>query len=219
MSSSSSSSSSGPAHATGSATRSTSQILEEDGTRSNPQISEEEGALQALFAGGIQGGNAGENEGVDVMKGSERAAALVMKQCATSVANSAKALMEHPQWLLGLVFILVDESDGVLPCHVVWQIAEFRDATQTVVAKRVHARHDIAEQISIPLSTVEVLIAPTLPFLEKMIATMGAPREAATAKFPISGNILTVSFGKWNRSTNAMEFDLLHVDGSIRNKL
>jgi hypothetical protein len=32
------------------------------------------------------------------MKGGERAAALVVKQCATGVANSAKALMEHPQW-------------------------------------------------------------------------------------------------------------------------
>ena len=98
------------------------------------------------------------------------------------------------------------------------KISEFRDATQTFLAKRVseHARRDIAKQTSFPLSTVEVLIAPTLPFLEKMITTMGPSRETTTARFPISNNILTVSFGKWNRTTNAMEFDLLHVDGSTR---
>jgi hypothetical protein len=82
-----------------------------------------------------------------------------------------------------------------------------------------HARREIAEQVTFPLSPVEVLIAPTLPFLEKILTTMGALRNVAVAKFPMAGNITTVSFGKWNLATNAMEFDLLHVDGTLRNKL
>jgi hypothetical protein len=65
----------------------------------------------------------------------------------------------------------------------------------------------------------EMLIAPTLPFLDRILTAMGQSREAALAKFPVPTSILTVSFGKWNQSTNGMEFDLLHVDGSTRNKL
>jgi hypothetical protein len=48
---------------------------------------------------------------VDVVKGSALAASLVTKQCATSVASAAKALMEHPQWLTGLVFIIIEEEE------------------------------------------------------------------------------------------------------------
>jgi hypothetical protein len=40
--------------------------------------------------------------------------------------------MGNPQWLPGLVFILVDEGNAG-PIHVLWQVVEFRDATQTVV--------------------------------------------------------------------------------------
>jgi hypothetical protein len=205
---------SAPAFSTRSAARASAN--EEEPGRG---VSAEEGALQALFAEGRQG-DILDGMAVDVMKGSELATGLVTKQCATSLANSAKALMGNPQWLPGLVFILVDEGDAG-PIHVVWQVVEFRDATQTVVAKRVseHARREIAEQVTFPLSTVEVLIAPTLPFLEKMLTTMGASRNVAVAKFPMAGNITTVSFGKWNLATNAMEFDLLHVDGTLRNKL
>jgi hypothetical protein len=182
-------------------------------------VSAEERAFQALFQGE---GRADLLDGmaVDVMKGSQLAASLVIKQCATSLANSAKALMGNPQGLPGLVFILVDEGEAG-PIHVLWQVAEFQDTTQTVFAKRVseHAQRDIAEEVSFPLSAVEVLIAPTLPFLEKLIATLGGAREAAVAKFPIPGNISTVSFGKLNVTTNALEFDLLHVDGIVRRKL
>lgn len=74
---------------------------------------------------------------------------------------------------------------------------------------------NIAEQVSFPVSTVEVLIAPTFPFLEKMLTTMGASRDVGMAKFPNTSNIMTVSFGKWNLAANAMEFDLLHVDGTL----
>jgi hypothetical protein len=129
-------------------------------------------------------------------------------------------LMEHPQWLTGLVFIVIEEGEG-RKHHVVWQIVAFQETTQKVVAKRVseHENIEMADETSFPLSTVEVLIAPTLPFLDRMLTAMGQSRDAVLAKFPVPTSILTVSFGKWNQATNAMEFDLLHVDGFTRNKL
>jgi hypothetical protein len=66
---------------------------------------------------------------VDVVKGSALAASLVIKQCATSVASVSKALMEHPQWLTGLVFTVIEEGEGV-KYHVVWQIVAFQEVTQ-----------------------------------------------------------------------------------------
>jgi hypothetical protein len=179
-----------------------------------------ERALRDLFIESMAGGIWGEELNVDVAKGSGLAAALVAKQCATSVEGASKALMEHPQWLVGLVFILVDEEDGE-KCHVVWQIVEFHETTQTVVAKRVsdHEHREMADQTSFPLSMVEVLIAPTLPFLDRMLSIMGRTRDIAMAKFPVAANILTVSFGKFNTAMNRMDFDLLHVDGTVRNKL
>lgn len=119
------------------------------------EVPDSERALRDLFVEGMKGGAWGDEDDVDVKKGSELATALVVKQCATSVANSAKALMEHPQWLIGLVFILVEECTGTT-YHVVWQITEFKEATQMVVAKRVsvHERREIAEKTSFPLSMV-----------------------------------------------------------------
>jgi hypothetical protein len=110
------------------------------------------------------------------------AASLVIKQCATSVASDAKVLMEHPQWLTDLVFIVIEEGEG-RKHHVVWQIVAFQEATQKVVTKRVseHENIEMAEETSFPLSTGEVLIAPTLPFLDRMLTAMGQSRDAVLA--------------------------------------
>jgi hypothetical protein len=84
--------------------------------------------------------------------------------------------MEHPQWLVGLVFILIDvDEDNGVKYHVVRQIVDYHETTQTVVAKRVsdYKHREMVDQTSSPLSTVEALIAPTLPFLDRMLCAMG----------------------------------------------
>jgi hypothetical protein len=107
-------------------------------------------------------------------------------QCATSVEGASNALMEHPQWLVGFVFILIDvDEDNGVKCHVVWQIVDFHETTQTVVAKRVsdYKHREMVDQTSFPLSTVEVLITLTLPFLDRMLYAMGRQKTLLWPNF------------------------------------
>jgi hypothetical protein len=85
-----------------------------------------------------------------VVKGSALAASLVIKQCATSVASAAKVLMEHPQSLTDLVFIVIEEGEG-RKHHMVWQIVAFQEATQKVVSRRV-SEHETLKWQRRPLS-------------------------------------------------------------------
>jgi hypothetical protein len=47
----------------------------------------------------------------------------------------------------------------------------------------------------------------------------GATRDFVVAESPVAANILTVSFGKFNKAMSRMELEMLHVDGAVRNKL
>jgi hypothetical protein len=60
------------------------------------------------------------------------------------------------------------------------------------VAKRVseHENIEMAEETYFPLSTVEVLIAPTLPFLDRMLTAIGPLRDAVLEEFPVPTSIV-----------------------------
>jgi hypothetical protein len=64
-----------------------------------------------------------------------------------------------------------------------------------------------------------VLITPTLPFLNEVLAVMGDSKELAAAKFPIPDKIIVPSAPTVNVATRSMDFELRHFDVSFKGRL
>jgi hypothetical protein len=125
---------------------------------------EEEGAgLQNLFQEPPRNA-AGAWTDADIKAGSRVAAPLVTSQRATCLQACSKAIMTTPFVAPGIVFITVEVRNGT-EHNVAWQILEFTEATQRLVAQRVSSHADnlnFPRQAMFSLSTVEVLVSPTL---------------------------------------------------------
>jgi hypothetical protein len=71
----------------------------------------------------------------------------------------------------------------------------------------------------VSLSTVEVLVSPTLHVLDLMIRAMNPILAVAVARFPLPDKIIVPSGPKWNPLTFALEFEVLRHDESWHSKL
>jgi hypothetical protein len=188
--------------------------LAETAPRIEEEESEEDLALQLLFRGPAP-------NIAEIRAGSCVAAELVPAQNATCLQDWAKALMSQPRGALGLVFITV-EVRNAQKHSIVWQVAEFTEATQKFVAHRISRHNDslaFPKQAIFSLSTVEVLVSPTLPFLSLMMGIMAATTAAAAAKFPIPDKILVPSGVKLNMLTHSLEVELMRHDGGFHSRL
>jgi hypothetical protein len=131
----------------------------------------------------------------EVRAGSLAASDLVTQQQATSLQACARAIMAAPHVGLGWVFVTVEIRNTKAP-NVVWQIEAFAEATQTFVAKRTSTHPTylgFPSKAVFSLSTVEVLVSPTLPFLNRILEAMGRTKEAAAALFPLADKIVVPS--------------------------
>jgi hypothetical protein len=204
---------------TSSGTGSASSLLE-----TTPRIEEEESeedlALQLLFRGPAPNISVAWTD-AEIRAGSRVAAELVPAQNATCLQDWAKAFMSQPHGALGLVFISV-EVRNAQKHSIVWQVAEFTEATQKFVAHRISRHNDslaFPKQSIFLLSTVEVLVSPTLPFLSLMMGIMAATTAAAAAKFPIPDKILVPSGVKLNMLTHSLDVELMRHDGVFHSRL
>jgi hypothetical protein len=153
---------------------------------------------------------------VEVKADSRAAGELVKEQRATCLQACAKALMSQPHVALGLV--VHNSTDH----KVVWQISEFAEATQTFIAQRTSSHLDsfaFPTRAMFSLSTVEVLISPTLPFLTLMLDKMALTKVAAVARFPIPDKIMVPSRPKVNDLTHSLEFEVRKQDGTFHSRL
>lgn len=182
---------------------------------------EEEGAgLQNLFQEPPRNA-AGAWTDAEIKAGSRAAAPLVTSQRATCLQACSKAIMTTPLVAPGLVFITVEVRNG-MEHNVVWQILEFTEATQMLVAQRVSSHADnlnFPRRAMFSLSTVEVLVSPTLHFLDLMIKAMNPILAVAVARFPLPDKIIVPSGPKWNPLTFSLEFEVLRHDESWHSKL
>jgi hypothetical protein len=90
------------------------------------------------------------------------------------------------------------------------------------VAHRISRHNDslaFPKQSIFSLSTVEVLVSPTLPFLSLMMGIMAATTAAAAAKFPIPDKILVPSGVKLNMLTHSLDVELMRHDGVFHSRL
>jgi hypothetical protein len=121
------------------------------------------------------------------MSGSTAATYLVTEQVANRLALCAKAILATPDVLVGLVFITVATREDV-NYNVVWQILEFQEAAQVFRAQRMSVHPEMLQFPShavFSMSTVEVLISPTVPFLNQVLDKMGLVKATTIASFPI----------------------------------
>lgn len=148
----------------------------------------------------------------DIVSGSLAAYYLVTQQWANRMVICAKAIMAAPQLIPGLVFITVAERAAV-SYNLIWQIFEFQEAAQVFRAQRM-SEH--AENLSFPskatfsVSTVEVLISPTLPFLNQVLDAMGTSKQITVSGFPVPDRILVPSAPIVNVSNRSLDFELYH---------
>jgi hypothetical protein len=85
------------------------------------------------------------------------------------------------------------EHQGAQCGVAVWQIEAFAEATQKFVAKRTSTHPTnlgFPSKAVFSLSTVEVLVSPTLPFLNRILEAMGRTKDAAAALFPLADKIV-----------------------------
>ena len=157
----------------------------------------------------------------EIKAGSRAANPLVTSQRATCLQACAKAIMTTPVVAPGLVFITVEVRDAT-EHNIVWQIVEFSEATQMLVAQRVSshtANLHFPRQAMVSLSTVEVLVAPTLHFLDLMLKAINPVIAMAVASFPIPDKIIVPSGPKLNSLTHSLEFEVFKHDLSWHSKL
>jgi hypothetical protein len=69
------------------------------------------------------------------------------------------------------------------------------------------------------VSTVEVLISPTVPFLNQVLDKMGLVKATTVASFPIPDRIIVPSAPIINVAARSMDFQLLHFDMSYKGRL
>lgn len=204
---------------TSSGTGSASSLVER-----TPGIGEEEPeedlALQLLFRGPAPNIAVAWTD-AEIQAGSRAAAELVPAQNATCLHDFAKSLMSQPDGALGIVFITVEVRNS-LKHSIVWQVAEFTEATQKFVGHRVSRHNDslaFPRQAIFSLSTVEVLVSPTLPFLSLIMGSIALTTAAAVAKFPIPDKILVPSGARLNMLTHSLEVELRQHDGVFHSRL
>ena len=157
----------------------------------------------------------------DMVSGSAAADDLVASQRANRMVICAKAIMASPQVIPGVVFITMVERAAVHH-NVIWQIVQFQEAAQVFVAHRVSAHAEnllFPEKATFSVSTVEVLISPTLPFLNQVLDAMGPSKQITVSRFPIPDKIVVPSAPIVNMSNRSMEFELRHFDGSFKARL
>jgi hypothetical protein len=114
--------------------------------------------------------------------------------------------MAAPQVGLGWVFVTM-ETRNTKVHNVVWQIEVFTEATQKFVAKRTSTHPTnlgFPSNAVFSLSTVEVLVSPTLPFLNQIIEAMGPTKVAAAARFPLADKIVVPSGPTFNAFSTAL---------------
>jgi hypothetical protein len=157
----------------------------------------------------------------DLMSGSTAATYLVTEQVANRLALCAKAILATPDVLVGLVFITVATREDV-NYNVVWQILEFQEAAQVFRAQRMSVHPEMLQFPShavFSMSTVEVLISPTVPFLNQVLDKMGLVKATTIASFPIPDRIIVPSAPIINVAARSMDFQLLHFDMSFKGRL
>jgi hypothetical protein len=113
-----------------------------------------------------------------------------------------------PEVVVGLVFMTVVTRADV-SCNVVWQIMEFQEAAQVFRAQRMSVHPEtllFPFHANFSVSTVEVLISPTLPFLNQVLDTLGTLKATTVASFPIPERIIVPSAPNMNLVTHAMDF-------------
>jgi hypothetical protein len=104
----------------------------------------------------------------------------------------------------------------------VWQISEFAEATQKFIAQRASSHPDsfaFPTRATFSLSTVEVLISPTLPCLTLMLGKMALSKASAVARFPIPDRIMVPSGPKVNDLTHSLDFEVRKHDGTFHARL
>jgi hypothetical protein len=154
------------------------------GSASSLEEPEEDLALQLLFRGPAPNIAVAWTD-AEIQAGSRAAMELVPAQNATCLQDFAKSLMSQPDGALGIVFITVEVRNSQKH-RIVWQVAEFTEATQKFVGHRISRHNDslaFPKQAIFSLSTVEVLVSPTLPFLSLIMGSLAATTAAAAAKF------------------------------------
>jgi hypothetical protein len=157
----------------------------------------------------------------DMISGSKAAEHLVTEQRANRLALCAKAILATPEVVVGLVFMTVVTREDA-SCNVVWQIMEFQEAAQVFRAQRMSVHPEtllFPSHAIFSVSTVEVLISPTLPFLNQVLDTLGTVKATTVASFPIPERIIVPSAPNMNLVTHAMDFQLLHYDMSYKGRL
>jgi hypothetical protein len=147
----------------------------------------------------------------DLMSGSTAATYVVTEQLANRLALCAKAILTTPDVLVGLVFITVVTREDV-NYNVVWQILEVQEAAQVFRAQRMSVHSEMLQFPShavFSVSTVEVLISPTVTFLNQVLDKMGLAKATTVASFPIPDRIIVPSAPIINGAARSMDFLLL----------
>jgi hypothetical protein len=180
----------------------------------------EGGGLQELFREPVRDG-AGAWADAEITAGSRGAVELVTQQRATRLQACARAIMATPHVGPGLVFITV-LTHNAIPHTVVWQIDDFTAETQKFMAQRTSnhpANLAIPFRVIFSLATVEVLVSPTLPFLNLILEAMGPTKAAAVARFPLADKIMVPSAPIVNALTHSLEFEVRNYDSHFQTRL